>query len=60
MILVNDGSTDTSLAICESYQDKIKNLIILSQSNSGLSEARNNGIRHSNGKYLAFLDADDT
>lgn len=60
MILVNDGSTDTSLSICESYQNKIKNLIILSQANSGPSVARNNGIHSSSGRYLAFLDADDT
>lgn len=60
IILVNDGSSDNSLSICEKYQseygDKIK---LFSKDNGGLSDARNYGIARSSGKYLAFIDSDD-
>ena len=46
IIVVNDGSTDNSLKILESFSDKYKNLFIINQSNSGSSEARKTGLRH--------------
>ena len=59
VICVNDGSPDNSLEILEKYK-KIDNRIkIISQENKGLSGARNTGIKHSNGEYIAFIDSDD-
>jgi len=57
VIVVDDGSTDNSLEILEKYKHKI---ILLSQVNQGVSSARNKGLLHANGKYISFLDADDT
>ncbi len=62
IILVNDGSTDNSQNIiddfCKRHQDW--NIIVVKRPNGGLSAARNSGIKESNGKYLYFLDADDS
>jgi glycosyltransferase involved in cell wall biosynthesis len=57
LIVVDDGSTDNSLATAQQHQDQ--RIRVLSQSNQGVSAARNNGLRHSVGRYVAFLDADD-
>lgn len=57
VIAVNDGSTDGSLDILKSYGKK--NLIIVDQSNQGLSDARNNGLSKANGQYIWFVDSDD-
>ena len=60
LILVNDGSTDSSEQICLEYQKKFpNNIIVLSQKNEGRSSARNLGIKYANGKYVNFLDSDD-
>lgn len=59
IILVNDGSTDNSLKICEDYQKKDKRIIIINQKNSGLSAARNKGLDIAKGKYICFIDSDD-
>lgn len=56
VIVVNDGSTDDSLAIMESYGSRIH---IVNQPNAGLPAARNAGIRAASGDLFAFLDADD-
>jgi len=56
IIVVNDGSTDSSLNILTSYKDKIK---IENISNSGPAVARNVGIKIATSKYIAFCDADD-
>ncbi len=59
LILVDDGSTDTSGIICDRYSsgnDKIK---VIHKKNGGLSDARNIGIKHAEGSYVMFLDADD-
>lgn len=56
-LIVDDGSTDRSIEICQQFTDpRIK---IIRQKNRGLSGARNTGIRHAEGEYLAFLDSDD-
>lgn len=59
VIIVNDGSTDSSPQIIESYQTKFPHIKIIHQQNQGLSNARNTGIKHAVGKYLFFLDSDD-
>lgn len=59
IILVDDGSTDDSLSICQSYQKKDPRIKIIIQENSGLSAARNSGLKMANGKYLMFVDSDD-
>lgn len=60
IILVNDGSTDDSELVCLELQDKYGNIIFLSQKNMGAAAARNQGIKHANGEYLVFVDADDS
>lgn len=60
IILINDGSTDNSLVICEEYAKKCDRIKIVSQANSGVSAARNLGISLSSGRYLVLIDADDT
>lgn len=60
IIVVNDGSTDKGPEIVYSYQNKGSTPIeIITQENKGLSAARNTGITHATGDYIAFLDADD-
>lgn len=60
LILINDGSKDNSGEICDFYQKKDKRIKVIHQKNSGVSEARNNGIKNANSKYIMFVDADDT
>lgn len=59
IIIVNDGSTDNSLMICEKIAKKDKRIKIITQKNGGLSLARNTGIKNSTGDYIAFIDSDD-
>jgi glycosyltransferase involved in cell wall biosynthesis len=56
VIVVDDGSTDSTPAILKSFEGKIT---ILNQANAGPGAARNHGLRHARGTYVAFLDADD-
>lgn len=61
-IIVNDGSTDNTISVVESFIQKDKNkqkFIFYSKENEGHSKTRNYGIDHSNGEYIAFLDSDD-
>ncbi len=58
VIIVDDGSTDNSEQIYNQYKNKA-NVFIVKQINSGVSTARNNGIKKSNSKYIMFLDSDD-
>lgn len=60
VIVIDDGSTDNSLKIVYSYSNKHKNLQILKQHNCGASTARNRGLEVAKGKWIWFVDADDT
>ncbi len=61
IVLVDDGSQDTTLEICKRYEKKYPNNIkIIHQKNQGQATARNVGLKHVTGKYVNFLDADDT
>lgn len=59
LILVNDGSTDSSGEICDNYAKKDKRVKVVHQKNGGVSCARNKGIAISHGKYIGFVDSDD-
>ena len=60
IILVDDGSTDRSGAICDEYQQKFPdNIKVIHKENGGASSARNEGIRHASGRFVSFMDADD-
>lgn len=59
LILINDGSIDSSLNICQKYAQMHSNIKICNIPNSGPSKARNLGIRMAKGKYIAFVDSDD-
>lgn len=58
-ILVDDGSTDNSPAICDEYAVKDGKFRVIHQENGGLSHARNTGVKASDGDYIFFLDSDD-
>lgn len=60
MICVNDGSTDGSLDILNRYIELDPRIIVISQDNAGLSAARNTGLKHAKGKFLMFIDSDDS
>ena len=57
LIIVNDGSTDSTPILCKSYKEKLK---LFSQPNQGVSAARNLGLQKAKGDFIAFLDADDS
>src|SRR5256885_2307872 len=60
LLVVDDGSTDHSLAIASKYASSDPRVIVVpSKENRGSAAARNEGIRLTRGKYVAFLDADD-
>lgn len=59
-ILIDDGSKDNSLKICQQYADKDSRFVVIHQENSGVSVARNKGIENAHGNYIAFIDGDDT
>lgn len=59
VILVNDGSTDSSKTICERYCEEDSRFHLINQTNQGQSVARNVGVTASKGEYIAFVDSDD-
>ena len=59
VILVDDGSPDKCGAICDEYSSKDNRIKVIHQKNGGVSAARNTGIAHSRGEWIAFVDADD-
>ncbi|MEG2514658.1 MAG: glycosyltransferase [Bacteroidaceae bacterium] len=59
LILVNDGSTDASLSVCQKYAALDKRIKIITQNNMGLSGARNTGLANIKGNFVGFVDSDD-
>ncbi len=60
VIVVNDGSVDSTKKIIDSYQDRFAGrLVAIHTKNEGVSEARNTGIQAATGEYIGFLDSDD-
>lgn len=60
IILIDDGSTDSSLDICRSYAAADERIKVIHKENGGVSSARNCGIRAASGVYIQFVDSDDT
>jgi glycosyltransferase involved in cell wall biosynthesis len=59
VIVIDDGSQDSTADIVKTFAKSDPRVILVTQSNSGVSSARNSGIYHSKGEFLAFIDADD-
>lgn len=59
IICINDGSTDNSLSILNEYRKRDSRITLINKANEGVSEARNDGLRITGGKYIVFVDADD-
>lgn len=59
VIIVDDGSTDGSGKICDDFAQTRQNYKVVHQSNQGLSEARNTGVKNAQGEWLVFVDSDD-
>ena len=59
IILVDDGSTDSSGIICDDLAKTDSRFSVIHQSNKGVSEARNNGLQHAKGDFIIFIDGDD-
>ena len=59
IIIINDGSTDNSLQVAEELAAADSRIQVYSQTNRGLSMARNAGITHAHGRYIYFMDSDD-
>ena len=60
ILLLNDGSQDVSLQVCEMYARVEHRIVLIDKANSGVAATRNLGLRQAKGKYLQFVDADDT
>lgn len=60
LILVNDGSPDGSGTICEEYSNRFDCVVYIEKNNGGVSTARNAGLDRARGKYVLFVDSDDT
>lgn len=59
IILINDGSTDSSYSICTQYSLTDSRIILIDQENIGVSSTRNKGLNIASGEYIAFIDSDD-
>ena len=59
IILVDDGSTDGTAAICDEFQEKYENVRVIHQENQGPSAARNAGVRFAQGEFIGYVDGDD-
>lgn len=59
LLLVDNGSTDGSLALCREYEKKYRNIHVFQEQRKGCANARNLGMKHANGAYIMFMDADD-
>ena len=59
IILIDDGSTDDSGKICDSWAERDERIVVEHIQNSGVATARNTALDIANGEYIAFIDADD-
>ena len=59
IVIVNDGSTDNSLKICENLKEQDDRIKIINQENIGVSGARNTGLENATGEFIGFVDSDD-
>jgi len=59
ILIVDDGSTDNSLSVCNEFAKKDRRIRVVQKKNGGVSSARNIGIMNSTGVYIAFVDSDD-
>lgn len=59
IIIVDDGSTDNSGRICDTYGSMDSRIIVIHQENMGLAGAKNTGLKHASGTYISFVDSDD-
>lgn len=59
IILVDDGSTDTSPKMCDAFSKKDERIKVVHKENGGLSDARNAGLRVASGEYIGYVDSDD-
>lgn len=59
IILVDDGSTDNSGAICDKYRQKDQRIKVIHKCNQGLGFARNSGMKETTSDYITFMDSDD-
>lgn len=59
IILINDGSKDSSINILKKYQTEDKRIILIDKNNTGVSDTRNLGIKKATGEYICFCDCDD-
>lgn len=59
IVIIDDGSTDTSAEICDAYANLDKRFVVFHITNKGVSNARNLGLDQSHGEYVLFVDSDD-
>ena len=59
IILVNDGSTDNSLKICQMYKSKDDRIVVINKNNAGVSAARKDALQIATGDFITFVDSDD-
>ena len=59
LIILNDGSKDHSLPVCEEFRAKDSRIVLVDKENSGVSDTRNLGLKLAGGKYVQFVDSDD-
>ena len=59
LIILNDGSKDQSLPVCEAFRAKDERIVLVDKANSGVSDTRNLGLKLAGGEYVQFVDSDD-
>lgn len=59
LILINDGSKDSSLELCKKYAEQDKRVVLINRDNGGPAAARNEGLKIARGEYVLFIDSDD-